>query len=117
KLLILPLASKALELQSFEAFKAASRIKSVPPLKRRVTFFCLKQQKSVWIPFGQKVTKEKCFSLNQGPARAVLTRAYATRDIHVPVAHGVHPARRPSGVLLLTRVTNLAALGMKPDLR
>ncbi|UOF16805.1 hypothetical protein IEQ11_09305 [Lysobacter capsici] len=45
KLLILPLASKALELQSFEAFKAASRIKSVPPLKRRVTFFCLKQQK------------------------------------------------------------------------
>ncbi|WND81049.1 hypothetical protein [Lysobacter capsici] len=115
--MILPLASKALELQSFEAFKAASRIKSVPPLKRRVTFFCLKQQKSVWIPFGQKVTKEKCFSLNQGPARAVLTRAYATRDIHVPVAHGVHPARRPSGVLLLTRVTNLAALGMKPDLR
>ncbi|WP_157753728.1 hypothetical protein [Lysobacter capsici] len=42
KLLILPLASKALELQSFEA---ASRIKSIPPLKRRVTFFCLKQQK------------------------------------------------------------------------
>jgi hypothetical protein len=26
------------------------------------------------------------------------------------VAHGVHPARRPSGVLLLTRVTGLAAL-------
>ncbi|UOF16578.1 hypothetical protein IEQ11_07995 [Lysobacter capsici] len=45
KLLILPLASKALELQSFEAFKTASKIKSVPPLKRRVTFFCLKQQK------------------------------------------------------------------------
>ncbi|WP_235567750.1 hypothetical protein, partial [Lysobacter sp. Root690] len=28
----------------------------------------------------------------------------------VPVTHGVHPARRPSGVLLLTRVTSLAAL-------
>ncbi|ALN63037.1 hypothetical protein GLA29479_2167 [Lysobacter antibioticus] len=26
----------------------------LPPLKRRVTFFCLKQQKSVWIPFGQR---------------------------------------------------------------
>jgi hypothetical protein len=26
------------------------------------------------------------------------------------VAHGVHPARRPSGVLLLTRVTSVAAL-------
>ncbi|ALN85334.1 hypothetical protein LC55x_2059 [Lysobacter capsici] len=26
------------------------------------------------------------------------------------MAHGVHPARRPSGVLLLTRVTGLAAL-------
>ncbi|WP_235567678.1 hypothetical protein, partial [Lysobacter sp. Root690] len=28
-----------------------------------------------------------------------------------PVAHGVHPARRPSGVLLLTRVRGFAALG------
>ncbi|ALN87458.1 hypothetical protein LC55x_4209 [Lysobacter capsici] len=26
------------------------------------------------------------------------------------MAHGVHPARRPSGVLLLTRVTSVAAL-------
>jgi hypothetical protein len=26
------------------------------------------------------------------------------------VAHGVHPARRPSGVLLLTRVTGFAGL-------
>ncbi|MFQ6313037.1 hypothetical protein, partial [Lysobacter capsici] len=57
-----------------------------------------------------KVTKEKRFSLNQGPASAAQTRACATRDIHVPVAHSVHPARRPSGVLLLTRVTGFAAL-------
>ncbi|MFQ6312571.1 hypothetical protein, partial [Lysobacter capsici] len=58
----------------------------------------------------RKVTKEKRFSLNQRPARAVHTQACATRDIHVPVAHGVHPARRPSGVLLLTRVRCFAAL-------
>ncbi|MFQ6313620.1 hypothetical protein, partial [Lysobacter capsici] len=58
----------------------------------------------------RKVTKEKRFSLNQEPASAVQTRACATRDIHVPVAHGVHPARRPSGVLLLTRVRGFAAL-------
>ncbi|WP_235567688.1 hypothetical protein, partial [Lysobacter sp. Root690] len=44
-------------------------------------------------------------------------------DIHVPVAHGVHPARRPSGVLLLTRVTGFAALDelrgfrLKPKLK
>jgi len=48
--------------------------------------------------------------VNQGPASAEQTQACATRDIHVPVAHGVHPARRPSGVLLLTRATSLAAL-------
>ncbi|WND79459.1 hypothetical protein [Lysobacter capsici] len=48
--------------------------------------------------------------MNQEPARSVQTPACATRDIHVPVAHGVHPARRPSGVLLLTRVTSVAAL-------
>ncbi|WP_152670181.1 hypothetical protein [Lysobacter capsici] len=116
KLLILPLASKALELQSFEAFKAASRIKSVPPLKRRVTFFCLKQQKSAWIPFGQKVTKEKCFFVNQEPARSVLTRARATRDIlsRWRTAH-IH-VRRPSGVLLLTRATGLAALVVELDI-
>jgi len=41
----------------------------------------------------------------------VLAQACATRDIHVPVAHGVHPARRPSGVRLLTRVPGFAALG------
>jgi hypothetical protein len=38
-------SSGASKLQGFEALKAESRIKSVPPLKRRVTFFCLKQQK------------------------------------------------------------------------
>ncbi|WP_235567619.1 hypothetical protein, partial [Lysobacter sp. Root690] len=31
-------------------------------------------------------------------------------DIHVPVAHGVHPARRPSGVLLFSRISDFAAL-------
>jgi len=49
--------------------------------------------------------------VNQVPASAELARACATRDILVPVAHGVHPARRPSGVLLLTRVSGFAALG------
>jgi len=48
--------------------------------------------------------------VNQEPASAEPTQACATRDIHVPVAHGVHPARRPSGVLLLTRVRDFAAL-------
>jgi len=47
----------------------------------------------------------------------VLTRACATRDIHVPVAHGVHPARRPSGVPLLTRVRGFAALGELRDFK
>jgi hypothetical protein len=110
------LSFKALKLQGFEAFKAASRIKSVPPLKRRVTFFCLKQQKSAWIPFGQKVTKEKCFFVNQEPARSVLPRARATRDIlsRWRAAH-IH-VRRPSGVLLLTRATGLAALVVELDI-
>ncbi|WND80298.1 hypothetical protein [Lysobacter capsici] len=105
--------------KAFKAFKASSRIKSVPPLKRRVTFFCLKQQKSAWIPFGQKVTKEKCFFVNQEPARAVQTQACATRDIlsRWRTAH-IH-VRRPSGVLLFSRVPSFAALdelrGFKPE--
>jgi len=44
-------------------------------------------------------------------------QACATRDIHVPVAHGVHPARRPSGVLLLTRVRGFAALDELRDFK
>ncbi|MFQ6313473.1 hypothetical protein, partial [Lysobacter capsici] len=63
----------------------------------------------------RKVTKEKRFFVNQMPARAVQTQACATRDIHVPVAHGVHPARRPSGVLLLTRVPSFAALEVESE--
>jgi hypothetical protein len=38
----------------------------LPPLKRRVTFFCHKQQK--------KGNQRSCFSLNHKPARAVHTR-------------------------------------------
>ena len=107
---------------------ASKALKALEPLKQRqdqqlssasgrVTFFCLKQQKSAWIPFGQKVTKEKCFVVNQEPASAEQTQAFATRDIHVPVAHGVHPAHRPSGVRLLTRVRSFAALGELRGLR
>ncbi|MFQ6313861.1 hypothetical protein, partial [Lysobacter capsici] len=44
-----------------------------------------------------KVTKEKRFFVNQVPASAELTRARATRDIHVPVAHGAHPCAPPYG--------------------
>ncbi|MFQ6311362.1 hypothetical protein, partial [Lysobacter capsici] len=69
----------------------------VPPLKRRVTFFCLKQQKSTWIPFGQKVTKEKCFFMDQVPASAEQTRARVTRNILVPVARDAHPCASPFG--------------------
>ncbi|WP_157754177.1 hypothetical protein [Lysobacter capsici] len=89
KLLILPLASKALELQSFEAFKAASRIKSVPPLKRRVTFFCLKQQKK-----GNQRKMLFCKSR----ARTIGASAGMRHTGHpVPVAHGAHPCAPPFG--------------------
>ncbi|WP_152670229.1 hypothetical protein [Lysobacter capsici] len=110
KLLILSSPSKAPELQSSKSFTSFQQDQKLPPLKRRVTFFCLKQQKSAWIPFGQKVTKEKCFVVNQEPARAVQTQACATRDIlsRWRTAH-IH-VRRPTGVLLLTRVSGFAAL-------
>ncbi|WP_408952246.1 hypothetical protein, partial [Lysobacter sp. Hz 25] len=34
--------------------KITIKRQKLPPLKRRVTFFCHKQQESVWIPFGHK---------------------------------------------------------------
>ncbi|WP_148650510.1 hypothetical protein [Lysobacter capsici] len=95
---------EALELQSLklQSLQARGKINSFRPQAGGLLSFVISNKR--------KVTKEKCFFVNQGPARSVLTRACATRDIHVPVAHGVHPARRPSGVLLLTRVTSFAAL-------
>ncbi|WP_153019220.1 hypothetical protein [Lysobacter capsici] len=85
-----------------QSFKAKGKVNSFRPQAAELLSF-VKSDK-------RKVTKEKRFSLNQVPARSVQTQACATRDILVPVAHGVHPARRPSGVLLLTRVTSVAAL-------
>ena len=51
------------------------------------------------------------------PARSVQTRACATRDIlsRWRTAH-IH-VRRPPGVLLLTRVRGVAALGLKSDFK
>ncbi|MFQ6313386.1 hypothetical protein, partial [Lysobacter capsici] len=65
----------------------------------------------------RKVTKEKRFSLNQGPARAVHSQACATRDIlsRWRTAH-IH-VRRPSGVLLFSRVTSVVALDEQQDFR
>ncbi|QWF14929.1 hypothetical protein [Lysobacter capsici] len=57
-----------------------------------------------------KGNQRKTLFLNQVTASAELAQACATRDIHVPVAHGVHPARRPPGVLLFSRVRCFAAL-------
>ncbi|WP_223619751.1 hypothetical protein [Lysobacter sp. ESA13C] len=45
----------------FSISKIKIKRQKLPPLKRRVTFFCLKQQKSVWIPFGQKSPKKNAF--------------------------------------------------------
>ncbi|WP_157754153.1 hypothetical protein [Lysobacter capsici] len=60
---------KASKLQSFKASKLQSlkQHQKLPPLKRRVTFFCPKPQK--------KVTKEKGVPVsNQEPASAAHTR-------------------------------------------
>ncbi|WP_157754121.1 hypothetical protein [Lysobacter capsici] len=88
-----------MELQSFEA---KGKINSFRPQAAELLSF-VKSDK-------RKVTKEKRFSLNQGPASAVLPRACATRDIlsRWRTAH-IH-VRRPSGVLLFSRVPSLAAL-------
>ncbi|MFQ6313429.1 hypothetical protein, partial [Lysobacter capsici] len=58
----------------------------------------------------RKVTKEKCFFVNQVPARSMQTRACATRDIlsRWRTAHIL--VRRPSGVLVFSRAPSFAAL-------
>jgi hypothetical protein len=91
-----------LELWSSKAFEARNNINSFRPQATELLSF-VKSDK-------RKVTKEKRFLVNQGPARAVLPRACATRDIlsRWRTAH-IH-VRRPSGVLLFSRVTSLAAL-------
>ncbi|UOF13750.1 hypothetical protein IEQ11_18685 [Lysobacter capsici] len=88
--------------ESSRAYEAKGKINSFRPQAAELLSF-VKSDK-------RKVTKEKRFSVNQGPARSVLTRARATRDIlsRWRAAH-IH-VRRPSGVLLLTRVTGIAAL-------
>ncbi|MFQ6313770.1 hypothetical protein [Lysobacter capsici] len=108
-LLILLAALKASKLQSSRAFEARGKINSFRPQAAELLSF-VKSDK-------RKVTKEKRFSLNQGPASAVLPRACATRDIlsRWRTAH-IH-VRRPSGVLLLTRVTSLAALDAWTEMR
>ncbi|WP_157753955.1 hypothetical protein [Lysobacter capsici] len=84
---------QSLKLQSFEAFKAVSRIKSVPPLKRRVTFFCLKQQK--------KGNQRKMLFYGSS-ARAIGADAGMRHTGHpVSVAHGADPCAPPYGCPLV----------------
>ncbi|WP_153018848.1 hypothetical protein [Lysobacter capsici] len=106
KLSILPLASKAPELQSFEdfkTFKAASKIKSVPPLKRRVTFFCLKQQKK-----GNQRKMLFC----ESSARKCGADAGMRHTRHpVSVAHGAHPCAPPFGCAVVLASSKLRSAG------
>jgi hypothetical protein len=91
--------------ESFErsrAYEAKGKINSFRPQAAELLSF-VKSDKI-------KVTKEKRFLVNQGPARSLQTRARATRDILSRWRAGHIHVRRPSGVLLLTRVTCLAAL-------
>ncbi|WP_153019083.1 hypothetical protein [Lysobacter capsici] len=101
-LLILLAALKASKLQSSRAFEAKGKINSFRPQAAELLSF-VKSDK-------RKVTKEKRFSLDQVPARAVQTQACATRDIlsRWRTAH-IH-VRRPTGVLLFSRAPSFAAL-------
>ncbi|WP_153018853.1 hypothetical protein [Lysobacter capsici] len=75
-----------LELQGFQSYKQDQRL---PPLKRRVTFFCLKQQKK-----GNQRKVLFC----ESRARKLGAYAGMRHTGHpVPVAHGAHPCAPPFG--------------------
>ncbi|WP_157754251.1 hypothetical protein [Lysobacter capsici] len=101
--MILLAALKASKLQSSRAFEAKGKINSFRPQAAELLSF-VKSDK-------RKVTKEKRFSLNQGPVSAVLTRARATRDIHVPVARDAHPCASPFGCAFANASQRLRSAG------
>ncbi|WP_153019188.1 hypothetical protein [Lysobacter capsici] len=102
-LLILLAALKASKLQSSRAFEVKGKINSFRPQAAELLSF-VKSDK-------RKVTKEKRFFVNQGPARSVQTRARATRDILVPVARDAHPCASPFGCAFVLARQRLRSAG------